>query len=100
MRIWTTSADTYLSQLDVPVLAIFGDQDDKIDWRESARVYREAYDRAGNRDLTIKVFQNASHDMLVTGPTESAQNPPGTQLVRGYLDTMIAWLRAREFTAH
>ena len=58
MRIWTTSADTYLSELDVPLLAIFGDRDDKIHWRESVRAYREAYARAGHCDLTIKVFKN------------------------------------------
>jgi hypothetical protein len=98
MRIWTTSADTYLSELDVPLLAIFGDHDDKIDWRESARAYREAYDRAGNRDLTIKVFRNASHDLFVVNSANTpAPNPPAPQFVPGYLATMVAWLRARKF---
>lgn len=97
MRIWTTSADTYLSELDVPLLAIFGDRDDKIDWRESVRAYREAYGRAGNRDLTIKVFENASHDLFAAGAEKTAQSPPAPQLVPGYLATMIAWLRARNF---
>jgi len=98
MRIWTTSAETYLSELDVPLLAIFGDHDDKIDWRESVRVYREASDRAGNRDLTIKVFKNASHDLFAVSTGRApAQTPPAPQLVPGYLSTMVAWLRARKF---
>lgn len=97
MRIWTTSADTYLSELDVPLLAVFGDRDDKIDWRESVRAYREAYERAGNRDLTIKVFEKASHDLFAVSAAKVAQSPSAPQLVPGYLDTMIAWLRARNF---
>jgi pimeloyl-ACP methyl ester carboxylesterase len=98
MRIWTTSAETYLSELEVPLLAIFGDHDDKIDWRESVRVYREAYDRVGDRDLTIKVFKNASHDLFAVNTAKGpAHSPPAPQLVPGYLDTMVAWLRARKF---
>lgn len=98
MRIWTTSADTYLSELDVPLLALFGDHDDKVDWRESVRTYREAYAHAGNRDLTIKVFKNASHDLFAIDPAKTpAQNPPAPQLAPGYLTTMVAWLRARNF---
>lgn len=99
MRIWTTSADTYLSELDVPLLALFGDHDDKVDWRESVRVYREAYAHAGNRDLTIKVFRNASHDLFVVSPTKApAQNLPAPRLVPGYLTTMVNWLRVRKFS--
>ena len=98
MRIWTTSADTYLSELDVPLLAIFGDRDDKIDWRESIRAYREAYARAGHRDLTIKVFKNASHDLFAVRPAKAAASPPEPRLVPGYLETMTAWLRAKTFS--
>lgn len=97
MRIWATSADTYLSELDVPLLAVFGDRDDKIDWRESVHAYREASERAGNRDLTIKVFENASHDLFAVDAAKAAKNPAAPQLVPGYLATMIAWLRARNF---
>lgn len=97
MRIWTTSADTYLSALDVPLLAIFGDRDDKIDWRESIRAYREAYAHAGNRDLTIKVFKNASHDLFDARPAKAAPNQPQRRLAPGYLATMTDWLRARDF---
>lgn len=98
MRIWATRADTYLSELDVPLLAIFGDHDDKIDWRESVRSYREAYARAGNQDLTIEVFKNASHDLIaVRSAQASVHSPAAPQLAPGYLTTMIAWLRARNF---
>jgi pimeloyl-ACP methyl ester carboxylesterase len=97
MRIWTTSADTYLSELEVPLLAIFGDRDDKIDWRESIRAYREACARAGNRDLTIKVFRNASHDLFDARPGKAAPDQPQPGLVPGYLATMTDWLRARDF---
>lgn len=96
MRIWATSADTYLSALDVPLLAIFGEHDDKIEWRESVRIYRDAYGHAGNRDLTIKVFKSANHDLFAVSPAKvPKQSSSAPQLVPGYLATMIAWLRAR-----
>lgn len=99
MRIWTTSADTYLSGLEVPLLAIFGDRDVKINWRESVRAYREAYGRAGSRDLTIKVFEGANHELFPENPAKAAQSPHASPLVPDYLATMIGWLRARDFTA-
>lgn len=99
MRIWTTSADSFLSEVDVPLLAIFGDHDAKINWRESVGAYREAAERAGNRDLTIKVFKNANHELFVENRSKVAQSPSASQLVPGYLTLMIDWLRARHFAA-
>ena len=75
--------DTALRELDQPVLAIFGDQDALVNWRESARIFRETFKDGGNRDLTIKVFKNADHNQM-TGASP--------HFVDGYLETMRAWL--------
>lgn len=49
---------------DRPTLAIFGKRDTVVDWRESIEVYRSAFRKSGNRDLTIEVFDDADHEML------------------------------------
>lgn len=36
--------------------APFGDCDDVVNWRDSIRVYREAFKVGGTGDATIKVF--------------------------------------------
>lgn len=76
--------DTALRELHQPVLAIFGDRDEAVDWRESIQVYREAFRRGGNRDVTIKVFKGADHELMRLGSK--------TQPVAGYLEAMKKWL--------
>jgi uncharacterized protein len=75
--------DTALRELRVPVLALFGDRDVLVNWSESVRIYRNSFKEAGNRDLTIKVFRNADHN-LMTGSD--------AHLVEGYLKLMKSWL--------
>jgi uncharacterized protein len=75
--------DTALRELHQPVLAIFGDRDVLVNWRESTRDFREAFKEGGNRDLTIKVFKNADHNQMTGSPPH---------FVDGYFETMRAWL--------
>jgi pimeloyl-ACP methyl ester carboxylesterase len=75
--------DTALRELHQPVLALFGDRDALVNWSESVRIYREVFKESGNRDLTIKVFRNAGHNLMID---------PGQRLADGYLLTMKSWL--------
>ena len=86
-RDYALSADTYLRALHQPTLAIFGDRDVQVDWRTSVKIYRESFELAGNRDLTVKIFKNAGHNL--TGADDSG-------LVDGYVETMVNWLRAHK----
>jgi hypothetical protein len=58
----------------------------EIDWRDSMRVSREAFNAGRNHDLTIKSFRGASHGLTV-GKDE--------QLDEGYLRAMQSWLKKR-----
>ncbi len=87
--------DTALRELKQPTLAIFGDHDMLVDWRESAAIYRESFKRENNRDLTIKVFRGADH-RLYSIDRKNAE-PRVSPFVDGYFDTMIDWLRVRGF---
>jgi uncharacterized protein len=90
-------ADTYLAQLRQPTLAIFGDQDVQVDWRRSVPVYKESFEKAHNRDLTIKIYPGAGHNLYRTAEPDG--EPSGrSKFVDGYLDLMVQWLRTRGFT--
>lgn len=91
---WSITAEVFLEQLRQPTLAIFGERDAVVDWRESVDVYRASFARSGNRDLTIKTFPKADHEML-----SAAQGSGPSTYVAGYIDTMIKWLAARNFSS-
>jgi alpha-beta hydrolase superfamily lysophospholipase len=90
-RTWQNSVDfqyrpdTALRELQQPVLAVFGDRDVLVDWRDSVPILRESLRAGGNRDLTIKVFRNADHNLMSVGPDP--------QFVKGYLPLLRDWLR-------
>jgi len=91
-RTWTTSADRFLADVDVPVLALFGNRDIQVDWRQSVEVFRDVFAHSGNQAAKIKVFRNADHNLF---DTRAEDAPP--RFVSGYLATMAEWLQAHGF---
>jgi uncharacterized protein len=83
-RDYVLRADTYLRELHQPTLAIFGDHDVQVDWRTSVRIYRESFELAGDRGLTIKVFEGANHNLYRAN---------SSRFVDGYVELMVEWLR-------
>ena len=79
-----------LASLDAPVLAIFGEKDTNVDWRKTAKLYRDSIE-----SLTIRTFPDANH-ILKPGETGGIREMLGPGLdgpwVEGYVDTMIDWL--------
>jgi pimeloyl-ACP methyl ester carboxylesterase len=71
------------SQVKIPVLAIFGDQDRQGDPLQGADAYRKALSEAGNPKNQVEVFQNAEHLMLTskTGCPEELQK----KVIRAFL---------------
>jgi dienelactone hydrolase len=87
-----------------PVLAVFGEKDTSCPVERSVAVVRQGLERAGNRDVTIRIFPKAAHAITAAetgGPREarerSRSGPPGAgpEFVPGYLDAMSGWLDAR-----
>lgn len=95
-RDYLLRADTYLVQLHQPTLAIFGEQDVQVDWRTSVPVYQESFKKAHNRDLTIKTYPGAGHN-LYRDPGPQGKAPGRSKFVAGYLELMVEWLRAHGF---
>lgn len=69
-----------LTQVRVPVLAIFGELDVNVDTARSAPLYEQYLAEAGNDDATIVVVPDIGHDVIVTAE---------------YWDTLTDWLRLR-----
>lgn len=79
-----------LEKVKCPVLAVFGELDTLTPVTETIANYRKGLGKAGNKDLTIKVFPHADHALLVwPGPNDKAHWPI---LAAGYLDTMTNWI--------
>jgi pimeloyl-ACP methyl ester carboxylesterase len=80
-----------LEKVKCPVLAVFGELDTLTPVTETVANYRKGLGKAGNKDLTIKVFPNADHALLVwPKPGDQTHWPV---LAAGYLDTMTNWIK-------
>lgn len=77
---------TWLTNVKCPVLAMFGAEDLLLPVETSVAVYQDCLAKAGNKDVTIKVFANAGHLITV---------PPADELAPGFLESIIDWLVRR-----
>jgi pimeloyl-ACP methyl ester carboxylesterase len=89
-----------LAHVACPVLALFGERDSQVDWRESVAVYRSAL--VANRDVTIRTFPGADHCLLhsETGSMRETGRHWAEKTVRpvaGYVDAIMSWLTERGF---
>lgn len=79
-----------LEKVKCPVLAVFGELDTLTPVVETTANYRKGLAKAGNKNLTIKVFPNADHALLVWPKLDDQVHWP--VLASGYLDTMTNWI--------
>ncbi|HEV2443548.1 MAG TPA: alpha/beta fold hydrolase [Steroidobacteraceae bacterium] len=89
---------TLLSVSSTPTLALYGALDRNVDVADSAAHLREYLARAGNRDVTIKVYPNAGHQLIVSKSGYNGDPALPERLVPQYPQIMIAWLAQRGFT--
>jgi alpha/beta superfamily hydrolase len=86
-----------LSELDINVLALFGEKDTNVNWRNAQALYTSTIGRNPNATLTMHTFPNCNHSMSVSA-TGSVREVEGTPLnaglkCEGYYETQIEWLR-------
>jgi predicted esterase len=82
------------SQLDTPVLAIWGMDDAHVHPHRNAQRMAEPLARAGNADAMIRIFMRADHEIRRPAAAPWLPSP----FARGYLDLMAGWAddRARQ----
>ena len=69
-----------------PVLALFGDRDVLVDWRESKQVFTEAFKVNGSRASILKVFKDTDHNI---------KRGSDSQPIHAYIEAMQMWLKQR-----
>jgi hypothetical protein len=77
-----------LENLRMPVLAIFGANDSRVDPVIGAKRYEEIPLANGNPDVTVKVYEGADHSVLVPDSEGFLEFAPG------YVTTIAEWLAA------
>lgn len=90
--------NTLLGVASTPTLALYGALDRNVDAADSAAHMREYLTRAGNRDVTIKVYPNAGHQLIVSKSGYNGDPTPPERFVPQYPQIMITWLAQRGFT--
>ncbi|HEY0670813.1 MAG TPA: alpha/beta fold hydrolase [Longimicrobiales bacterium] len=76
--------------IQVPVLLIYGAADERVPAAESAARISRVLQRAGNNDVTVRIFPGADHTFrLPPGPSEWSVTAPG------YLSTILQWVAQR-----
>jgi len=80
-------------KVTVPVLAIWGDKDINLPAEQSKESIRIALKTAGNRDVTLKMFANADHTLVLTRPKDAPWDFP--RYAPGYFNLMASWIHRR-----
>jgi pimeloyl-ACP methyl ester carboxylesterase len=80
-----------LENVRCPVLALWGAKDTFVPAEKSARIWQAALAKAGNEDVTIKVYPEGDHSLIISkngGLKESARL---RGFVPGYFETLRDW---------
>jgi len=88
---------TLLSVSSTPTLALYGALDRNVDAADSAAHLRDYLRRAGDRDVTIRMYPNAGHQLIVSKSGYNGDPAPPERFVPDYPQIMITWLAQRGF---
>ncbi|WP_422104816.1 alpha/beta hydrolase family protein [Winogradskyella sp.] len=88
-----TDFDNMLSNINCPVLAIFGEKDMHVDWRKTKALYEKTLGKT--TDLTIKSFPDTNHNLYkckTGGFYEFQDHDLPWERPEGFLQTLSDWL--------
>lgn len=89
---------TLLHVASTPTLALYGALDKNVDAADSAAHLCEYLRRAGDRDVTIRMYPDAGHQLIVSKSGYNGDAAPPERFVSEYPQIMITWLARRGFT--
>jgi pimeloyl-ACP methyl ester carboxylesterase len=84
-----------LQKVRCPVLATFGERDTFVPVAKSVAIWEVELNKAGNKDVTIKVFPNGDHSLVETRTGGLKEIPHIRRFVPGYWDFQLDWLLKR-----
>ena len=103
------NAKEALRQTTQPVLAIWGAYDLHVDPEKNFAIYKEELAKAGNENVTLKIFPKANHSLLKVSKRQFTISGPASLWISlkyiflekdafadGYFELLISWLEKRK----
>ena len=86
-----------LARLNVPVLAIFGEKDRNVNWRNTVTLYSKTIGKNPNASLTIRTFPDGNHNLQQarTGGLREMLQMSEHHASAGYYEAIADWLRTK-----
>jgi dienelactone hydrolase len=84
-----------IRQLQLPVLALFGELDNNILAEKNRAAWEAALEAGGHRDYTLRILPKANHLLLEANVGNNAEMKSLQRFVPAYFDIVLAWLSTR-----
>jgi uncharacterized protein len=81
-----------IRQLQLPVLALFGELDNNIMAEKNRAGWEAALKAGGHRDYTLRILPKANHSMLEARVGNNAEIRSLQRFVPAYFEIVLAWL--------
>ena len=95
LMIYVSHFNQMLSQVNVPVLAIFGEKDRNVNWRSTMTLYSKTIGQNPDASLTIRTFPDGNHNLqqALTGGLREMMQMTEHRPSAGYFEAMAEWLQ-------
>ena len=100
LKVYVPELEEILSKIQCPVLAIVGEKDTQVDWRNTVKLYERTIP---NSLLCIKRFPDGNHMIQKSkngGLRETIANSDGWNPCDGYYSTMTNWISLIKSTSN
>ena len=95
LMIYVPHFERMLSRVNIPVLAIFGERDRNVNWRNTVALYSRTIGENSGARLTIRTFPDGNHNIqrAPTGGLREMLDMSERRASDGYYEAMEVWLR-------
>ena len=93
LQLYIKNFNTVLRNINCPVLALFGEKDMNVDWKQTKQLYERTLGK--NTALTIKSFPDCNHNLFqcqTGGFYEFEDNNLPWIRCNGFLEAITNWL--------
>lgn len=92
LEIYVNDFEEILSNIECPVLAIFGEKDTNVDWNKTMDLYKKTIGNHPNSKLSVKTFPAGDHGInkSITGAINEKKERVKCD---GYYEIMVEWLK-------
>jgi pimeloyl-ACP methyl ester carboxylesterase len=97
LMIYVPHFERVLAGMNVPVLAIFGEKDRNVNWRNTVALYSKTIGKNPKASLTIRTFPDGNHNLQQarTGGLREMLQMSEHRASDGYYEAMEDWLRTK-----